>query len=401
MGSNGNKFKLSEGFFSNLLLIVLGILCYMGISHLDVVRNVLNGIVTILSPFVAGAVIAYLLDFLVRWLNRGPLVGHRGIRVLLAYLIAIMLIGGLLVLVVPQVVDSVGMLLNSIPAYLSSLEAMMEELQQNMENPDQLEQFLGSYEDMLNWFTGWVSGLLPRVVNYGRAIGSGVVSAVTAIISSIYMLLDKEKLLHQMHKIVFSFLPEANARRVLLVCNRTNQVFGGFLGGKILDSFIIGVLCFILTTILRIPYALLVSVVVGCTNIIPFFGPFLGAIPCSLILIIVNPFSALEFVVMILILQQFDGNILGPKILGDSTGLSALWVLFAIIVGGDLFGFAGMLVGVPTFAVMYSLIAEYMDKRLAAKGIDAEGNPAASPEPVSEVVISLEGDSDIKVAPFK
>ena len=127
--------------------------------------------------------------------------------------------------------------------------------------------------------------------------------------------------------------------------------------------------------------------IVGCTNVIPFFGPFLGAVPCSFILLIVNPISALEFIILILVLQQFDGNILGPKILGNSTGLSALWVLFAIIVGGDLFGFVGMLVGVPCFAVLYSLAAEGMDILLARKGIDAKGDPVGVPS--SEDYIDL------------
>ena len=208
-----------------------------------------------------------------------------------------------------------------------------------------------------------------------------------------YMLLDKEKLLKQLKKLAFTFLPERHARRVLRVLARTNQTFGGFIGGKILDSLIIGVLCFIICAVLRIPYALLISVVVGCTNVIPVFGPFLGAIPCAFILLIVNPFSALEFLIMILILQQFDGNVLGPKILGESTGLSALWVLFAIIVGGKMLGFVGMLSGVPTFAVVYSLVAEDTDSRLGRKGIDAQGNPVPRTEPVQE------DDSDMKLAP--
>ena len=398
MDQNDKKIKLSENFFSNLLLVVLGILCYMGLSHLDVVRGVLGSVLAILSPFLAGAVIAYLLDYLVRAIERGPLRGHRGFCVLLAYLIAVLVIGGLLLLVVPQLLDSVRMLLNNIPAYLSSAELLLDDLFQKLDNPEQLETIMGSYEEIIKKVTAWASGLLPQVFSYGKAIGTGLISAVTALISSIYMLLDKEKLLRQMRKMVFSFLPEVHANRVLLVCGRTNQVFGGFLGGKIIDSAIIGLLCFLLSSLLRIPYALLVSVVVGCTNIIPFFGPFLGAIPCAFILLIVNPFSAFEFILMILVLQQFDGNILGPKILGNSTGLSALWVLFAIIVGGDLFGFVGMLVGVPSFAVLYSLVAELMDKRLAAKGIDAAGHPVQTEEP-AEVVIPLEEDEDMKIAP--
>lgn len=390
MEPNNEKFKLSENFFSNLLLVVLGILCYMGISHFDTVWAFLRGGWAILSPFVWGAVIAYLLDFIVRALDHGFLRGRRALRVLLAYVIAAFFIGALLMLLVPQLVSSVKMLITNIPAYFSSMEQYISVLQNHLSDSAQLEKLLGSYEEVLKAVTDAVSGLFPHVINYGMALGSGLVSTLTALMFSIYMLLDKEKLLKQAKKLVFTFLPETHARRTLRVLARTNQTFGGFIGGKIIDSLIIGVLCFIICAILRIPYALLVSVVVGCTNVIPVFGPFLGAIPCGFILLIVNPFSSVEFLIMILILQQFDGNVLGPKILGESTGLSALWVLFSIIVGGSLLGFVGMLIGVPAFAVIYSLIAEYTDIRLAKKGINAQGEPVQPPQ---------EDDSDIKIVP--
>ncbi len=390
MEPNNEKFKLSENFFSNLLLVVLGILCYMGISHFDTVWAFLRGGWAILSPFVWGAVIAYLLDFIVRALDHGFLRGRRAVRVLLAYVIAAFFIGALLMLLVPQLVSSVKMLITNIPAYFSSMEQYISVLQNHLSDSAQLEKLLGSYEEVLKAITDAISGLFPHVINYGMALGSGLVSTLTALMFSIYMLLDKEKLLKQAKKLVFTFLPETHARRTLRVLARTNQTFGGFIGGKIIDSLIIGVLCFIICAILRIPYALLVSVVVGCTNVIPVFGPFLGAIPCAFILLIVNPFSSVEFLIMILILQQFDGNVLGPKILGESTGLSALWVLFSIIVGGSLLGFVGMLIGVPAFAVIYSLIAEYTDIRLAKKGINAQGEPVQPPQ---------EDDSDIKIVP--
>ena len=393
MEPNNEKFKLSENFFSNLMLVVIGVLCYMGISHFDTVWGVLKGGWAILAPCVWGAVIAYLLDFIVRALDRGPLKERRALRVLLAYVIAFFCIGALLMLLVPQLISSVKMLVTSIPDYFNSMDAYISALQTHMADSAQLEKLLGSYEQALKTITEAVSGVFPQVINYGMALGSGLVSSITALMFSVYMLLDKEKLLKQLKKLAFTFLPERHARRVLRVLARTNQTFGGFIGGKILDSLIIGVLCFIICAVLRIPYALLISVVVGCTNVIPVFGPFLGAIPCAFILLIVNPFSALEFLIMILILQQFDGNVLGPKILGESTGLSALWVLFAIILGGKMLGFVGMLIGVPTFAVVYSLVAEYTDIRLSRKGIDAQGNPVPRTEPAQE------DDSDMKLAP--
>lgn len=375
MEQNHEKLKLNENFFSNLVLVVLGVVCYMAISHFSTVWAVIRAGWAILSPFVAGAVIAYLLDFIVRGLDHGFLRVHRGVRVLLAYLIAILFIGVLLMLLVPQLIDSAKTLISNIPEYFNSLNLYVSQIQRLFLGTEQLENMAGSYEQIVTGITDAISGLFPHVINYGMAVGSGLVSVLTAIMFSIYMLLDKEKLLKQLKKLIFTFFPEKFAKRLLRIGARANQTFGGFIGGKIIDSLIIGVLCFILCTIIQIPYALLVSVVVGCTNVIPVFGPFLGAIPCAFMLLIVNPVSGLEFIVMILVLQQFDGNILGPKILGDSTGLSALWVLFSITVGGSLLGFAGMLIGVPTFAMIYSLAAEYTDLRLEKKGINSEGEP--------------------------
>jgi predicted PurR-regulated permease PerM len=188
----------------------------------------------------------------------------------------------------------------------------------------------------------------------------------------------------QLKKLLFALFPAERVERVLQVCRQANGIFVGFINGKLLDSAIIGVLCFILCSILRIPYAPLISVFIGVTNVIPFFGPLIGAIPSVMLLVIVNPWAALRFVIMIIALQQFDGNILGPKILGNSTGLSAIWVLVAIVVGGGLFGFPGMILGVPTFAVIYMLTREFVTKRLAAKHLDGEGRPLPTEAEPSE-----------------
>ena len=209
----------------------------------------------------------------------------------------------------------------------------------------------------------------------GLAVGTGLVSvlisAITTVISSIYMLLEKATIATQCKKLVYAILPTGKANRMINICSRANNIFSGFINGKILDSAIIGVLCFFLTNILRIDFAVLISVIIGVTNVIPFFGPIVGAVPCVLILLIVDPWQALRFGILALALQQFDGNILGPKILGNSTGISAFWVLVSIVVGGGLFGFAGMVLGVPTFAVIYSLVGEWVHFRLEQKGIES------------------------------
>ncbi|MEG1932950.1 MAG: AI-2E family transporter, partial [Pygmaiobacter sp.] len=231
--------------------------------------------------------------------------------------------------------------------------------------------------DLITRVTDIVSKGLPQLVNVSVKIGSGFVTAITAVISSVYMLTSKDVLVRQFRKIVFATFPRERAVRVLSVCSNANGVFSGFIVGKLLDSAIIGVICFVGMNVLRLPFAVLISVIIGVTNVIPFFGPFIGAIPSVMILLIVDPWGALRFALFVILLQQFDGNILGPKILGDSTGLSAIWVLVAIIVGGGLFGFAGMLLGVPSFAVLYALTSDFIAARLKEKGIDEEGNRLA------------------------
>lgn len=182
-----------------------------------------------------------------------------------------------------------------------------------------------------------------------------------------YFLASKTKLISQTKQIMYSIFSVKTANAVILKFRYIHKVFGGFIRGKLLDSLIIGVLCFLGTSLLGIPFAVLVSVVVGITNIIPFFGPFIGAIPCAVLILLYSPLKCLYFVIFVVALQQFDGNILGPKILGDSTGLSSFWVLFSIIVFGGLFGFVGMLIGVPLFAVIYSLVGGVIQSRLTKK----------------------------------
>ncbi|MEQ2519904.1 AI-2E family transporter [Ruthenibacterium sp. CLA-JM-H11] len=308
--SKENKWQVTGRVASNLIVVFAGVAFYMALSNFDALRAQLRAWLGILSPFVWGLVIAYLLDAPVRFFE-SKLGGRRKLSILISYVLAFLVVGFLLRMVLPQ-------------------------------------------------------------------IGNGFISAVTALISSVYMLMGKDRLLRQLRKAVLALLPLPRARSVLEVCSRANRVFGGFIIGKIIDSSIIGVLCFVCMTLLRLPFAVLISVIVGVTNIIPFFGPFIGAVPSILILLIVDPIAALKFAVLVL-LQQFDGNILGPKILGDSTGLSALWVLVAIIVSGGLFGFAGMVVGVPVFAVLYALASSFFARRLWEKASTKRAIPCLRP----------------------
>ena len=193
---------------------------------------------------------------------------------------------------------------------------------------------------------------------------------IIGIVISIYVLLGKETFIAQAKKLVYAVFPADRGNVIVATVRKANDIFGGFIIGKILDSVIIGILCFIGLSILQMPYTLLVSVIVGVTNVIPFFGPYIGAIPSAILIMLANPIQGLYFIIFILVLQQVDGNIIGPKILGDSTGLNSFWVVFAILVGGGLFGVAGMIFGVPLFATIY-----YITRKLTAWVLRKKGLP--------------------------
>ncbi len=364
---------------SNLLIVLIGILFYVALSNLGVIRQRVSGFLNVLSPFIIGFAVAYLLNTPVVFFERKVyknLRWKRGLAIMTVYFLVLALMVVLIALVLPQVIDSIIALVNNMNTYLNNLNTWVTGFTEDLEIEwEGLDNLLLSYQGLWSGLASTVSSVLPQVLNYGIAVGSGIISAITAIISSIYMLSGKKKLKQQLKALMFALFPEDRTGHFLHVCRRANQIFIGFINGKIIDSAIIGVLCAILCVILRIPYVPLVSVVIGVTNIIPFFGPFIGAIPSALILLMVNPWAALRFVIMIFVLQQLDGNLIGPKILGNTTGLSAIWVLVAIVVGGGLFGVAGMILGVPVFAVLYMLVRDFVNQRLKKKNIDGDGRP--------------------------
>lgn len=377
MPDRGKKEKwyiLDRRSVSTLLVVLISILFYVGLTHFDVVYARVSGFLSVLSPFIGGFVVAYLLNTPVCFFERRVFhkFRHRwGLSILTVYLLALAVLAVLLNMVLPQVVQSVFDLAGNIEGYIASLNVLLGDLSQRYHldgiGIEGLEEIIGDLQTLVKDLLGRLAQSLPRLLDFGMAVGSGVVTAVTALISSVYMLGGKARLVPQLKKLLYAVFPRKQSERSMDILSHANGVFVGFINGKLIDSAIIGVLCFILCLIFRVPYPTLVGVVVGVTNVIPFFGPIIGAVPCLMILVIVDPLAALRFLILVVALQQFDGNVLGPKILGDSTGLSAIWVLVAIVVGGGLFGFPGMILGVPTFAVIYDLLRQWVNKRLADK----------------------------------
>ena len=357
---------------------------YLTLNNLGYFLGKIGAFIGIVSPFAGGIVIAYVLDPMVKFFYTKLFKEKkktRGFAILLAYLVAILLLVLLAWLVIPQIVDSIAMLFTNFPSYIQGVQDLLVMMQDRYGiDLQQAIKMLDDSEAMVKEVYSLATAAMPQIVDSIGSVASNFVGIFTSVAASIYMLADKEHLLHQLRTLTHAFLPEKAADNTLRICHYANVNFTGFFVGKIIDSAIIGVITFVAMTILRLDFALLISVFIGITNIIPVFGPFIGAIPSIFILLLVDPIQAVIFGVLILVIQQLDGNFIGPKILGSSIGISALWILFSIVVGGDLFGIVGMVVGVPVFATLYGLAQEFVHYTLDKRGIDAEGNPRETAE---------------------
>lgn len=376
------------------LVIAMSILCFFAFYKIDAIIKVIQDISVILRPFTFGFVVAYLLlpifnsmvkrcepVFLRMMRNQEKAKNvNRLLCSLLSVVFFLFVVGALLSMVLPQLAESIVGLIEKMPEYLAQSEKWMTNLFSNNpileENLQQL--YMSASDTLLNWANEQLVPQLLKVMK-GNLVGSFVSNALSfmktvlvGFISAVYMLNSKHTFSAQAKKLIYGMFETDTANAVLENFRFIHKVFGGFITGKLLDSLIIGLITFVSMSILQLPYVLLISVIIGVTNIIPFFGPFIGAIPSTILIFLVSPLQAVYFVIFIFILQQFDGNILGPKILGDSTGLASFWVMFAILLFGGLFGFAGMVVGVPLFAVIYSTISGLVNRSLRNKHISTD-----------------------------
>lgn len=368
-------------------VIAAAILFYMALRFLPDLRRALGKLLKILSPFIWGFVITYLIAPLMRLLERsvfGPLCRKlfaknkksdgsklaRGLAVLVSELTMVAVLTALVYLILPQLYSSIETIVKNGPDYLRDLSAWVTGL---LDNHPEITKYVQEALNTLNTdIMSWVSNkLLPGVGNLvtsliegGYVVVQGVYNLLIGIIVSIYLLSDLEHFTAALRKLNYSWFSLETAEKVREAVEFTDRTFMGFISGKLLDSAIIGLICYIVCAILNMPYALLVSVIVGATNIIPFFGPFIGAVPSALIILMVDPLKCLIFIVFIIILQQIDGNFIGPKILGSSIGITSFWVLFSIVVGAGLFGFGGMVLGVPVFVVLYTFLTRNVEERL-------------------------------------
>lgn len=386
-------FKKNEKYASIALYIFLTVcacaIVILAMVNLSTVMTFLKKSAIIFSPFTYGFIIAYLCNpimlfyekhlFAFKKAKRDMKKATRALSLTLAMLTAFALIAVMLYAVIPQIIESYEELGNQLNTYIRNIQTLADNLVKDYSAKlvgtqyYTLTELLGAYdisfsfERILTYSYSALTVGADYLINYGGRIVGGVKNLLIGIIIAVYFLISKETLIAQIKKILNAILSRKNYLNCIRLGRFTHKTFGGFLIGKIVDSIIIGVLTFVVLLIFKIPYAPLVSVIVGVTNVIPFFGPFIGAIPSAFIIFIASPIKALWFIVIILVIQQLDGNVIGPKILGDSIGSSALWVIIAITVCGGYFGFAGMLLGVPATAVVYVLFKQHIEKRLLHK----------------------------------
>lgn len=389
------KELLKSTYFKfGLTIFIAGaglILLFEAVNNWNSVGTGWDTVYTIVSPFIYGLVIAYLLcpiyNAIVRrmygltkdnWRSRkGALRYARIMATIVSLLVLFGVVGGLFALILPETIRSITGLVQTMPTRVNALIDWIMSMSVNENNPEMATAIEAVINHATDSFVDWAENtLLPSLGDYMSKTFLGVwvtlktvMNLLIGVIVCVYFLNSKEKFKAQAKKTIMALFRKEKADDLFELANYTNMQFGGFINGKIIDSAIIGVLCFVLMTIIGLPYTVLVSTIVGITNIIPFFGPFIGAIPGTLIILLESPIQALYFVLLIFALQQFDGNILGPKILGETSGLASFWVMFAILVGGGLFGFPGMILGVPTFAVIYHYSSKFLSRKLKRKNM--------------------------------
>lgn len=391
------KFKLNNQYIrwgmTAFLVIISSIMFYYFIFHGIKIKEGINKIVDITMPIIFGLVTAYLLTPVLNFVEQKVLFPIcerckikdtkrskkviRGLGILITTFLFVAVIYLLIYMLVSQIVPSVENIVINFDTYTNNIMNWANKtLEDNAAFGEYVVKTINQYSQQIE---SWLAEIVPNTLAFIKTVSISVINLfsflwdfIIGFILSIYLLGSKETMASQSKKILYAVFERDSANTLIRNFRFTHKTFIGFLGGKIIDSLIIGVICFVGTSIMNTPYAALVSVIIAVTNVIPFFGPFLGAIPSTILIFVVDPIHPLNcvyFVIFILVLQQFDGNILGPKILGEATGISGFWVIFAITLFGGLFGVLGMLVGVPIFSVIYAAIRYLVNTRLAHKNM--------------------------------
>jgi predicted PurR-regulated permease PerM len=383
----------NKRFKRGLLYIAFAALMLFFVQNFNAGWSILLEVLSVFTPFIYGFIIAYILKFPCNFFEKKAFkkigtkreklkVLRKPLAVLSTYASAVAVLTILALIIVPQMATSFMDLSKSIPQYVASFRDATDQFMSwmnstfglNFSTEDSFDKGLFSMVnkfaeffsvgDLSEALKNFASNIFPWAVDTVKGAYTVAYNWIIGIVASIYFLATKDKLCSQVRKLTEAYAPKKWVNKIFEVTEMSNKVCGDFIIGRVIDSLIMGLLCFIVLTIFRFDYAILISVVVAVTNVIPFFGPFLGAIPSAFLLLMISPTECFWFIVIIIGLQQIDGNIIGPKVIGDKIGISGFWILFSIIVGGGLFGFAGMIMGVPAFVIIYNLLGKDVNKRL-------------------------------------
>ncbi len=390
------KFNYKYNTISAYVLITftLCLLVLIMIFKFSIIQVYLSKILKILAPIIWGLVMAYLLNPLMKFIEKyvSKLTNRkkerkrltRGLSIVIVLTIFLTVIIALIGNVVPEILDSVKNILNNMQSYLDNSQKFLQNMFEKLstKNPQLMEFINSQFNNIESVLLSLVNTLQPQIENVFSKDGllasltggawsllMGLKDFLIGLIVSVYLLSSKEIFVAQTKKTVCGLFNTKNSEKILRLTSDANDKFINFLVGKAIDSFIIGIIAFIYLNVRNMPYASLISIIIGVTNMIPFFGPFFGAIPSGLLILLSNPERTIEFVIFVFILQQFDGNILGPKILGNQLGVSAFWILVSILIGGGMFGFIGMILAVPFFAVIYPIFANFVHERLRKRNM--------------------------------
>lgn len=376
------KKWLDSSHLSLVLSIVLAGLCivaiYFSILNIEVFIKLFKDLADVLTPFMYGLILTFLMSPLVKFFEMKAFMSFkwkdrtkRIISVILSLLITFEIVILFFSFITPQLILSLSSISEKLPEYTLIVDNLLGDwlINYRIEN-EWLNLLLNSSEDLLVNFFQLLQSYIPLILDYSLQFTKMIFNLLLGITIAMYVLIDLERFSLQTKKIVYFLLGQKSGDYLIDLSRLSSKMVHRFILGKMLDSFIIGLICYVGMLLIGLPYPILLSVIVGVTNMIPVFGPFIGAIPGAIILLLVNPIQSVWFVLFIMLLQQFDGNYLGPRILGDSMGLPSLWIMFAIVVGGGYFGIIGMFLGVPIFAVIYIVFKNIISNRLEKESIN-------------------------------
>ncbi|CDE22754.1 uncharacterized protein BN631_01240 [Amedibacillus dolichus CAG:375] len=379
------RFKMTDEIHKKVwmysIIVAVGILLYFALYRFQQLASFFSSFFSLLMPFILGFAIAFILNGPMMFFE-AKLFGRlrcskqvkRNLSALLSLVLFIAIVCFLLALLIPQLVESIASLVKSFPGYAADFQVFaIDFMKEHDINVEIINKFISDY-NIVGKLTEFVTSALPQMAKLTYQLGSTLLNVLLGIISGLYMMMDKERLLRYFKKLNYAVFPKNVAEYTHRLMLSSSQIFNNFIIGKAIDSLIIGILCYVGSVLLGFPYAILLSVVVGVTNMIPVFGPFIGAIPGIVLLFIIHPITAVYYALFILVLQQFDGNILGPLILGDKLGLPSIGILFSVVIGGGLFNVVGMFIGVPCFAVIYMAVREWTHYRLEKRQVDLEAS---------------------------